>query len=89
MPNDRAATVPASHLLLALAIVAVWGSNFVVIKQTLDSMPPLLFAPLPAPGMYRCLSSAGFAIHRLLSQLWRHPSTFAAQNLWREIRCER
>ena len=46
MPNDRAATVPASHLLLALAVVAVWGSNFVVIKQTLDSMPPLLFALL-------------------------------------------
>ena len=46
MPNDRAATVPTSHLLLALAVVAVWGSNFVVIKLTLDSMPPLLFALL-------------------------------------------
>jgi len=30
--------------LLALAVVAVWGSNFVVIKLALGQMPPLLFA---------------------------------------------
>ena len=34
------------HFLLALAVVAVWGSNFVVIKLALDQMPPLLFATL-------------------------------------------
>ena len=38
--------LPASHLLLALAIVAVWGTNFVVIKLCLASFPPFLFAAL-------------------------------------------
>nr|WP_255533504.1 EamA family transporter [Polynucleobacter sp. UK-Mo-2m-Kol15] len=33
-------------MLLALAIVAVWGTNFVVIKISLDSFPPFLFAAL-------------------------------------------
>jgi O-acetylserine/cysteine efflux transporter len=32
--------------LLALAIVAVWGTNFVVIKISLESFPPFLFAAL-------------------------------------------
>ena len=34
------------HFFLALAVVAVWGSNFVVIKLALGQMPPLLFATL-------------------------------------------
>ena len=34
------------HLLLALAVVAVWGTNFVVIKLALGHLPPLLFAAL-------------------------------------------
>ena len=34
------------QLLLALGIVAVWGSNFVVIKLALGHLPPLLFATL-------------------------------------------
>lgn len=38
--------LPTSHLLLALAIVAVWGTNFVIIKISLESFPPLLFAAL-------------------------------------------
>ena len=38
--------LPLSHGLLALAIVAVWGSNFVVIRLGLDELPPLLFAAL-------------------------------------------
>jgi O-acetylserine/cysteine efflux transporter len=33
-------------LLLALAVVAVWGSNFAVIGTALHSLPPLLFATL-------------------------------------------
>ena len=32
--------------LLALAVVAVWGTNFVVIRIGLDALPPLLFAAL-------------------------------------------
>jgi O-acetylserine/cysteine efflux transporter len=38
--------LPLSHLLLALAIVAVWGTNFVVIKVSLEAFPPFLFAAL-------------------------------------------
>ena len=38
--------LPPRHLLLALAVVAVWGTNFVVIKAALDTLPPLLLATL-------------------------------------------
>ena len=38
--------LPASHVLLALAVVAVWGTNFVVIRIGLDHLPPLTFAAL-------------------------------------------
>lgn len=41
-----AAHPPWRHLLLALAVVAVWGTNFVVIKAALAYLPPLLFAAL-------------------------------------------
>lgn len=34
------------HALLAVAVMAVWGSNFVVIRIGLDHLPPLLFAAL-------------------------------------------
>lgn len=34
------------HALLGLAVVAVWGTNFVVIKLALGHLPPLLFATL-------------------------------------------
>jgi O-acetylserine/cysteine efflux transporter len=44
--SQKAYTLPASHLLLALAIVAVWGTNFVVIKLSLAAFPPFLFAAL-------------------------------------------
>jgi O-acetylserine/cysteine efflux transporter len=39
-------TLSVRHFLLALAVVAVWGSNFVVIKNALGHLPPLLFAAL-------------------------------------------
>ena len=32
--------------LLALAVVFVWGTNFVVIRLGLDVLPPLFFATL-------------------------------------------
>jgi O-acetylserine/cysteine efflux transporter len=41
-----AAGLPWTHMLLALAVVAVWGTNFVVIRVALDHLPPLLFATL-------------------------------------------
>jgi len=38
--------LPLRHALLALAVVVVWGTNFVVIKFALASLPPLLLAAL-------------------------------------------
>jgi O-acetylserine/cysteine efflux transporter len=38
--------LPLNHLLLALAVVFVWGTNFVVIRWGLDGLPPFLFAAL-------------------------------------------
>ncbi|MCW1382001.1 EamA family transporter [Novosphingobium sp. KCTC 2891] len=38
--------LPALHLLLAIAIMAVWGTNFVVIKMALAHLPPLTLALL-------------------------------------------
>ncbi|MCL1960749.1 MAG: EamA family transporter [Desulfovibrionaceae bacterium] len=40
------AQLSAPHLLLALAVVFVWGTNFVVIKLALAHLPPLLLATL-------------------------------------------
>lgn len=39
-------TLPLRHFLLALTVVAIWGSNFVVIRWGLNAFPPLLFAAL-------------------------------------------
>jgi O-acetylserine/cysteine efflux transporter len=38
--------LPLTHLLLALLVVFVWGTNFVVIRWGLDGLPPFLFATL-------------------------------------------
>jgi len=38
--------MPLSHFLLALFVVFIWGTNFVVIKWGLAELPPLLFAAL-------------------------------------------
>ena len=40
------AQLSRAHFLLALVVVAIWGSNFVVIKLALNHLPPLLFATL-------------------------------------------
>ncbi len=70
------ARLPPRHALLALAVVAVWGTNFVVIKIALAQLPPLLlaalrflFAALPAalllrrpPVAWRNLAGYGIAI---------------------------
>ena len=47
MTNDaEPRRLPPLHLLLALVVMAVWGTNFVVIREGLNSFPPLLFALL-------------------------------------------
>ena len=38
--------MPLKHLLLALAVVAIWGTNFVLIRIGLDSFTPFTFAAL-------------------------------------------
>ena len=38
--------MPLKHLLLALAVVAIWGTNFVVIRWGLDAFAPYTFAAL-------------------------------------------
>jgi O-acetylserine/cysteine efflux transporter len=43
---SASASLSPRALLLALAVVAVWGSNFAIIGATLHSLPPLLFATL-------------------------------------------
>ena len=39
-------SLPPLHMLLALVVMAVWGTNFVVIKWALAEFPPLTFAAL-------------------------------------------
>jgi len=39
-------TLPLRHFILAVVVVAVWGTNFVVIKVALGHLPPFLFAAL-------------------------------------------
>ena len=43
MPHS---SLPLRDLLLALAVVFVWGTNFVAIRLGLNALPPLLFASL-------------------------------------------
>jgi O-acetylserine/cysteine efflux transporter len=40
------AGLPPRHLILVLVVVAIWGTNFVVIHEGLEHFPPLLFATL-------------------------------------------
>ncbi len=39
-------TLPLRHLLLALVVVFIWGTNFVAIKVALRELPPLLLCAL-------------------------------------------
>lgn len=45
MTQARSTLTPV-HLFLAIAVMAVGGSNFVVIKFALAHLPPLLLAAL-------------------------------------------
>lgn len=38
--------MPIRHVLLALLVVAIWGFNFVVIKLSVEALPPILAATL-------------------------------------------
>jgi O-acetylserine/cysteine efflux transporter len=38
--------MPLRHILLALLVVAIWGLNFVIIKLSVEALPPILAAGL-------------------------------------------
>ena len=46
MTAANRSVLPPLHLLLALTVMAVWGTNFVVIKLALAHLPPLTLAAL-------------------------------------------
>ncbi|MDB5641178.1 MAG: putative amino-acid metabolite efflux pump [Hyphomicrobiales bacterium] len=46
VPSLPAAALPWRHAVLAVAVMAIWGSNFVVMKAGLAHLPPLFFAAL-------------------------------------------
>lgn len=58
-------TLPPLHALLALAVVAVWGTNFVIMKFALGHFPPLTLAALrfifaAFPAILFCKRPAGW-----------------------------
>jgi O-acetylserine/cysteine efflux transporter len=46
VPSPAGAGLPTRHALLAVAVALVWGTNFVVIREVLDTLPPLTLAVL-------------------------------------------
>lgn len=66
--------MPLTHLLLALAVVAVWGTNFVVIKSGLAELPPLLFAAL----RFICSALPWLLFVRRPAVAWRALAAFGA-----------
>jgi O-acetylserine/cysteine efflux transporter len=46
VPRHGRTALPPRHLLLLLLVVAIWGTNFVVIHEGLRHFPPLLFGAL-------------------------------------------
>jgi O-acetylserine/cysteine efflux transporter len=64
--------LPLRHVLLALVVVAVWGTNFVVIKFARAHLPPLLFAAL---RFALALLPAAFFIRRPAAS-WRNLAAY-------------
>jgi O-acetylserine/cysteine efflux transporter len=62
------------HLLLAMAVVAVWGTNFPIIRIGLDHLPPLTFAALRFTFV---LIPAAFFIKRPAVS-WRNLAAYGA-----------
>lgn len=44
--NNSLHSIPLTHALIAFAVVFIWGTNFVVIKYALSTLPPLLLGSL-------------------------------------------
>ena len=81
-------TLPLSHALLALAVVAVWGTNFVVINFALGHLPPVTLSALrftlaALPGVFVCRRPAGWgnlAAYGLLIGVGQFGALFVAMN---------
>ncbi len=81
--------LPLRHFLLALAVVAVWGTNFVIIKLALGQLPPLLFASLRfglvlIPGIFffarPAVSLGNLALYGLLIGVGQFGVLYVAMN---------
>ena len=70
--TTKSAPLPWPHLLLALAIMLVWGTNFVIIRIALQHVPALLLATL---RFTFCLFPAVFFIKRPQVP-WRHLAAY-------------
>lgn len=64
--------LPLRHVLLAVAVMAIWGTNFVVIRLGLDHLPPLTFAALRFATVFL---PAAFFISRPPVQ-WRYLAAY-------------
>jgi O-acetylserine/cysteine efflux transporter len=59
------ARLPLNHFLLAMLVVAIWGSNFVIIRFGLESLPPLLlFLSLLFEGLEPAVAATPAAVWR-------------------------
>lgn len=67
-----AGALPASHLFLALVVVAVWGTNFVIIRLGLDYLPPLTFATL----RFVFVAAPAVAFIARPAAPWRHMAAY-------------
>ena len=70
--SERASRLRPAHVALALLVVAVWGTNFVVIKVGLRDFEPLLFATL---RFFFCVVPLAFFVKRPPGE-WRWLALF-------------
>jgi O-acetylserine/cysteine efflux transporter len=82
--------LPPLHALLALAIVTVWGTNFVIMKFALGHLPPLTLAALRftfavLPAVFFLKRPAGWgnlAAYGLLIGVGQFGTIYIAMNGW-------
>ena len=82
------ATLPPLHALLALAVVTVWGTNFVIMKFAMGLLPPLTVAALRftfalLPAVFFCKRPAGWgnlAAYGLLIGVGQFGTIYYAMN---------
>jgi O-acetylserine/cysteine efflux transporter len=68
----KTASLPWPHALLALAVMAVWGTNFVVIRVALEHLPPLTLAAL----RFTLVVFPAIAFVKRPAAPWRHLAAY-------------